>query len=203
MRKRCLIAAIVLATTFASGGTLAQESRDRSRWMVGGYVGSLAHQGFTSIVLFAPWTTRLEPSYLAALNVTYLVYDFKNLPMSLEVDAMVAKRFGQDHEWEIAALPMVRWKALPWNSFVYTNIRLGLLGVSYVSGISVWERSNSGNGRGSRLLNLMVPEITVSSGPYAPWEVFLRVHHRSGGWGFINGVSGGSNYVSVGFRGRL
>lgn len=171
----------------------------RSPLMVGVYVGELSHLAFAKIIV-TPWRTDLQPSYLASLNLTYVAYRFERLPLSLEIDASVGKRFGQDHEWDFGIIPMARWRDLPWNSFLYTNIRMGFVGASYVTGISPWERRNSGNNRGSRYLNFMVPEVTFSSGPDAPWEAFVRIHHRSGGYGLINGVGGGSNYVSVGFR---
>jgi len=200
-RLRAVVVIAFVAGAVA-GQACADEVRAKSRLMVGFYAGSLAHQAFINIVLLAPQQTRLEPNYLAALNLTYIAYEFRNLPLALEIDGTIAARFGQDHEWDFAILPMLRWKAFPWNRFLYTNFRLGLLGISYATGISPWEKQNSGNGRGSRLLGFMVPEITFSSGPDSMGEAFLRVHHRSGGWGTFNGAWGGSNYVSVGYRGR-
>jgi hypothetical protein len=196
------VVVIALVASAVVSQARADDVGNKGRWMVGLYAGSLAHQAFINVVLLQPWQTRLEPSYLAALSLTYVVHEFRNLPLTLEIDGVVAVRFGQDHEWELAVLPMLRWKAFPWNHLVYTNFRFGL-GVSYVSDVSPWEKQNSGNGRGSRLLPFMVPEITFSSGPDSMGEAFLRVHHRSGGWGIINGVSGGSNYVSVGYRSRF
>jgi hypothetical protein len=174
----------------------------KSPWMVGFYVGALSEQPFITIPT-QPWTVRLENSFIGALNLTYVVHEFESLPISFEIDGVLAKRFGNDNEAEVALLPMARWKAFPWNSLLYTNLRLGLSGPSYVSDVSPWELKNSGNRTGSRFLNFLVPELTVSSGPGAPWEAFLRVHHRSGAWGTINGVYGGSNYISVGYRQRL
>ena len=74
------------------------------------------------------------------------------------------------------------------------------MGASYATGIPAWERQNSGNDKGSRWLEFLVPELTFASGPTSRGEAFIRVHHRSGLYGLINGVSGGSNYLSVGYR---
>jgi hypothetical protein len=196
--KALLLTLAVGTSTFASQEALSQTTA-KSPWLVGFYVGALSHQDFIDIPT-QPWTVRLENSFIAALNLTYVVQRFESLPINFEIDGVLAKRFGNDNEWEAAVLPMVRWKAFPWNNYLYTNVRLGLVGASYVSDISPWELKNSGNRTGSRFLNFLVPELTFSSGPNAKWEAFLRVHHRSGAWGTINGVYGGSNYVSVGYR---
>ncbi len=178
------------------------QNHEASPWLLGFYVGALDKQRFIDIPT-QPWTVRLEPSFIGAFNVTFVAHRFESLPIDLEVDGVLAKRFGRDDEWEAAVVPMVRWKAFPWNDYLYTTFRLGLIGASYVSDVSPWELKNSHTATGSRFLNFLVPELTFSSGPAADWETFLRVHHRSGGYGTINGVYGGSNYVSVGYRRRL
>lgn len=172
-----------------------------SRWMVGFY-GGIMDSGALHEALVMPWKIKIEDSYLAAVSATYLIHEFSSLPMNLEADFVVAKRFGLDHEWDFGFLPMLRWKSLPWNDYLYTNIRLGLFGYSYATGISPFER-NKGDKQGSHLLNFLVPELTFSSGPDASWETFVRIHHRSGVGGIYHGVWGGSNYLSVGFRQRL
>lgn len=197
-----LFALAVGASTFTSQEALSQTT-EKSPWMVGFYVGALSDQRFVNI-LYSPWTVQLENHFMAALNVTYVAHEFQSLPINFEVDGVLAKRFGGGHDaWEVGLLPMVRWKAFPWNDYLYTNVRLGLTGPSYVSEISPWEISKSGNRVGSKFLNFLVPEITFSSGPDASWEAFVRVHHRSGAYGTINGVVGGSNYVSTGYRQRF
>lgn len=204
MRKLFLVLAglFCFAPVIFASSVCAQEKNSDSRWMVGGYTGVLADQKF-ALILATPWTVRFDQSYIAALNATFVAYEFETLPVNIEFDAIFAKRFGAAHEWEIGFAPMLRWKSFPWNHIVYTNFRFGLVGASLTSGVSDFEVRTSANNRGSRFLNLMVPEITFSSGPNANWEVFVRVHHRSGGYGLINGVSGGSNYIGSGFRVRL
>jgi hypothetical protein len=195
-------ASVLLASSAVQAQSLLTPPSEKSPWSVGFYVGALSQQRFIDIPT-QPWTVRLESSFLAALNVTYVVEEFSAVPLSVEIDAAFGKRFGDDREWDVGILPMLRWRWFPWNEYLYTNLRLGLIGASWVSDVSPWERQNSGNRKGSRYLNFLVPELTFSSGPDAPWEAFVRVHHRSGGWGAVNDVHGGSNYVAVGYRHRL
>lgn len=172
----------------------------RPDWRIGGYVGALSHEAVVDIVLIQPWNTALRNDYLADIHGTYTFYRFENLPLELELEAGIAKRFGQSHEWEFNLIPMARWTWLPWNNFVYTNIRLGLLGASYTTGVSDWEKLNTSNHTGSRYLNFLVTEITFAPSRKSSFETFIRVHHRSGIFGLINGVHGGSNYVATGLR---
>jgi hypothetical protein len=169
-------------------------------WRIGGYLGALSHQGFINIILVHPFQTTLEPDYLADMHAVYTAYRFVSLPLDIEIEGGFAQRFGQNRQSEFDLIPISRWKWFPWNNLIYTNFRLGLLGASYVTGISQWEIQNSHNNKGSRYLNFLVPEFTFSSSPDSSWEAFIRVHHRSGIFGLIDGVQGGSNYLSVGAR---
>lgn len=167
---------------------------------IGGYIGALSHQALASITFRRPWRTRLQSDYLADVHAIYTVHRFESIPLDLEIEGGIAKRFGQNHQTELDLIPMARWKYWPWNDYIYTNFRLGLAGPSYVTGVSDWEKQNTGNHKGSRFLSLLIPEFTFAPSADSPFELFVRVHHRSGIYGLINGVHGASNYVSAGFR---
>jgi hypothetical protein len=168
-------------------------------WRVGAYVGVLSHRVFIQMIL-EPWNIDLYRSYLVDLHAVRTLYQYAKLPLDLELQGGVAKRFGEDHQSEIDLIPMARWKSFPWNDHFYTNLRLGLIGASYVSGISPWEKKNSDDNRGSRYLNLIIPELDFARSASAPYEIFVGFHHRSGAAGLINGVSGGSSYCIIGIR---
>jgi hypothetical protein len=168
-------------------------------WRVGAYVGALTHETLLHDV-FEPWQAKLDADYIADIHAIYTVHQFESIPLDLEIEGGVAQRFGQNHQTEFDLIPTARWKWFPWNNLVYTNMRLGLIGVSYVTGVSRWEMQNSGNNKGSKFLNLLIPEVTFSPGPKSPWEAFVLVHHRSGIYGMINGDKGGSNYPAIGLR---
>jgi len=77
---------------------------------------------------------------------------------------------------------------------------VSVMGSSYATGVSSWERQNSGNDKGSNFLQFGSLELTFAADEHSPGEFFVRVHHRSGVYGLINGVTGGSSYLSVGYR---
>lgn len=170
---------------------------------IGAYVGALSDQSLINITVLRPWAPNFASGILVDAHAVYTAWRFQSIPLELEIEGGVAKRFGSreaGQQWEFDLIPMARWTYFPWNDYIYTNFRLGLIGASYVTGISEFERQFDSSGHSSRFLNLLVPELTVSPYKEAPFEVFVRVHHRSGVYGLINGVHGASNYISTGIR---
>jgi hypothetical protein len=170
---------------------------------IGAYVGTLSDQSLINITVLRPWAPNFASGILVDAHAVYTAYRFQTIPIELEIEGGIAKRFGSleaGQQWEFDLIPMARWTYFPWNDYIYTNFRLGLIGASYVTGISDFERQFDSSGHSSRFLNLLVPELTVSPYKEAPFEVFVRVHHRSGVYGLINGVHGASNYISTGIR---
>jgi hypothetical protein len=166
---------------------------------VGVFVGMLNEQAFPQM-LYEPGHADLASSYIAEVQAVRTLHRFASIPLDVELEGGVGKRFGEDHQTELDLLPMLRWKLFPWNRWLYTNLRLGLLGVSYASSVSSYERQSSKNDRGSRFLNLVIPELTFARSASSSTEFFVRVHHRSGIFGVIDGTHGGSSYVGAGFR---
>jgi hypothetical protein len=166
---------------------------------VGMYFGELFETGLPNF-FYQPQDVKFSPSYLVAVNIDYRFHTFDTFPLQLEGEVDVAKRFHGANEWEIDVVPFVRWTSFPWNRLLYTNARVGALGFSYANGISDWERQNSGNDKGSRLMQFLVMELTFAPSKTSSSEAFIRIHHRSGDYGLFNGAAGGSNYLAVGFR---
>jgi len=165
-----------------------QPINERSPLSVGLYAGELYKSQYTSI-LYRPQDIELSPSYLVAANVNYRIYKSANIPIQFEGEFDIAKRFHGANEFDIVLAPFVRWTSFPWNRLLYTNARLGAT-----------ERQNGGNNHGSNFLQFGALEVSFAASENARSEFFVRVHHRSGIFGLINGVSGGSNYLSWGFR---
>jgi hypothetical protein len=182
-----------------SVGTDTAPVAERSPLSVGLYAGELYKSQYISI-LYRPKDIQLSPSYLVAANIDYRIYKSATIPIQFEGEFDIAKRFHGADELDIVVAPFVRWTSFPWNRFLYTNARLGAAGLSYTTGVSAWERQNSGNNHGSNFLQFGSMEVSLAASENARSEVFVRVHHRSGVFGLINGVSGGSNYLSCGFR---
>jgi hypothetical protein len=169
-----------------------------SDWAVSVFGGILTHDAFLRSV--STVDPRFGDSYLGGGDLTYTFYRFQKIPVDLEIDGTIAKRFGDDHQWDFGVIPMARWKYFPWNNYVYTNFRLGLLGADYVTGISPWELHWAGNDHGSRFLNYLAFEIDLKPSESSSFEWYVGSHHRSGIFGLINDTWGGSSYYTTGFR---
>jgi hypothetical protein len=167
---------------------------------IGAYMGALSEQSLFGLTITRPWAPHLQSDSLAAADLVYTAYRFTNIPLDVEIEGGVAKHYGWSHQTEFNLLPMARWKYFPWNEYVYTNFRLGLAGVSYDTSVPEWEKRQIGHyGKTSRFLSFLVPEFTFSPSKDAPFEVFVRVHHRSGIYGVII-KDQSSNYLSAGVR---
>ncbi len=118
--------------------------------------------------------------------------------LSFEVEANLAKQFGDQDHWEIN-LPIVafRWHRFPWDDTVATSFAWGI-GSSYATDEPPVEREN--NDESKKWLIYWFGEFTFGP-PDSPWELLTRLHHRSDGFGALNG--GGSNALCLGFRYRF
>ena len=111
-----------------------------------------------------------------------------------ELDTSLFKYYGDQDHWEINAALLFRFYIIKNRvSFAVGD------GFSYASDIPDLERRRHINT--SKFLNFVVLDlaydVTKSS------ALALRWHHRSGVWGLINDVSGGSNSVQFGARYRF
>ena len=165
------------------------------------YAGKSATSNFTSL-FYAPWNVDFEGTHLLAMAGSKRL---GTIWWDIEVDAElnVAKRFGEDDAWELATMLFFRYDDFPWSEMVYTTLGVGV-GPSYATHISDTEKTKAGNGdKGSKFLNAFVPELTVADPDLPELAYVFRIHHRSGVFGLIDGVSGGSNFVSFGTRFRF
>lgn len=165
------------------------------------YAGKSATSNFTSL-FYAPWNVKFEDTHLLAVAGSKRL---GTIWWDIDVDAElnVAKRFGDDDAWEFAGHLFFRYDDFPWNDTVHTTVGIGV-GPSYATHVSDTEKTKAGNGdKGSKFLNGFVPEITFTDPDIPELGFTFRIHHRSGIFGLIDGVSGGSNFITFGTRYRF
>ena len=105
--------------------------------------------------------------------------------------------FGRQGHWELDSAFLLRWLEFPWNGKFKTTLAIGD-GVSVASETPLIEAQR--NARTSKLLNFLVIEGTFAGPVWPSAHLVLRLNHRSGVYGLFNGVSAGSNFVSLGIR---
>ncbi len=114
--------------------------------------------------------------------------------VGFELDTSLFKYFGDQDHWEVNAALAVRFYIIKNRvSFAVGD------GISFASEIPELERRR--HIHTSKILNFVVLDlaydVTKSN------SLALRWHHRSGMWGLINDVAGGSNSVQFGARHRF
>ncbi|MEX1147531.1 MAG: hypothetical protein WEB93_04020 [Sphingomonadales bacterium] len=177
--------------------TVTPKEPDRNEY-VSVYVGKSITSKFSSIFI-EPHQSRFERTFLASTAYGREIMRFGDRA-SVEIEANVARRFGDANLWEFTLVGQFRWLDFPWNHRVLTTAGVGI-GPSYATKISETEMQKGG-GKGSHVLNYFSPEVTFAHPDRPNVEWMVRIHHRSGIFGLINGVSGGSNHVSTGLRVR-
>lgn len=168
-------------------------------WYVEGAYGLLNPDNFTDIV-FQTYKTEMTGNQLVGLGVGREIFD---LGAGFTVEAGLTFNHRLDEGGvEIATPVALVFDGLPWRDKLPMRLRLAV-GPSFTSEISDIERRKDNDNQGSKLLNLFNPEVEVGW-PGAPeWTGFLRLHHRSGIFGLIDGVTGGSTYLTLGLRRRF
>ena len=161
--------------------------------------------GFASVdsdMYYAPkawWDGSFREEAFAGGAVSYNVVRFLR-HFTLEAELGYGHRFGVGaHEGWAAAY--VRYDNFPWNHVLRTTFAASV-GVDYVSELPISERGDGTNPT-SKLLHYFSPEITLALPNSPQHEMVFRLHHRSGVFGLFNGVRGGADAFTVGYRYRF
>jgi hypothetical protein len=164
-------------------------------------------------IMTMPWTVKMND--LGVVGVSYshrlgMVSDFIGdvLParigdhLALEAEGGTSARFGDESLGEVWGTLYLRYDDLPWNDRVYTTIGINS-GLSLLTDLSDFEAGRDSNGKSSRLLHYLGPEITFADPDNKDLELVFRLHHRSGVFGAFDGVVSGSTFLSTGIRIRF
>ncbi len=176
---------------------LALQARaEESGWSFGVYGGKYYDSepaGFTQ------GRANFLNQHLLALTASKTVWRSESLPMSVEIDGMLGQQFGLDSLTEIAIAPVLRWSSFPWNHVLQTDLRLAPLGLSYTSKVSSLELGTEG--KGSRMLNLLLIELAFSRPQQRSDEWFVRLHHRCAVYDMLNNYgANGEDFLTFGYR---
>jgi hypothetical protein len=178
-------------------GTQAQ-AQDRERVMTF-YGARVSGERTWQHIIKDPLDPSFVDAWLVAGALASPYASYRNGALRLEAEGQVVYNFGDQHHWELNAVPVVaRWQRFPWDRFVSTSAAFGL-GLSYATEVPKVEVELE-NSSHQWLIYWMV-ELTA--GPHAaPWSISLRLHHRSVAWGLM-GEDGGVNALGLGVRYRF
>jgi hypothetical protein len=186
-------AALALSLTLLAPALVRAEVGD---WFTTVYGARISTQpGWEDIIIDAPGTEFVD-SYLVTVAVSRQYAERKEGALAIEAEGQVVKHFHDQTHWEFNAVPIVlRWKRFPWSDRFNSSAAFGI-GLSYATELPPVEVLLEGESQ--QWLIYWVMELTA--GPRkSPWEISLRLHHRSVAYGLM-GDEGGMNAVGVGIR---
>ncbi|HET9861990.1 MAG TPA: hypothetical protein VFP37_00990 [Steroidobacteraceae bacterium] len=161
------------------------------------YTGRISSEATWHDVLMKPYSSKYADSYLAAVAYSRAWRQHFDGALITESEVNLAYNFGAQDHWELNVAPIgLRWQRFPWSRHVHSSIAFDL-GLSYAFDFPRVEYELENDTK--QLLLFWALELT--GGPVdGPWEVFLRLHHRSPGWGIMGVADGGMNAPSLGVR---
>lgn len=204
MKLHALVLALFLCLTPCS--MLYAESENHTSVSV--YWGMISSQDTSDMYLGA---YRFANQQLIAFSLTRELFSVGELtkvgwldPLKLEVEGVVDYHWGNwplgKHHQEFVELIgsfNLRWHRFPWNNTVLTTMAIGD-GVSYTPVIPTYEIHL--NNSSTYALNYLMFDVTFAHPKYPQLALLLRWHHRSGIFGLIDGVTGGSDFFTVGLK---
>ncbi len=167
------------------------------RWSVFAYGGKWSNNRIGEIL---QGRTRLRSSYVWAAGVSRTVHELSD-DLLMEAELTAARHTGLQDHFELNAALNLRWLRFPWDRYVDSTLSYGL-GPSYAFRRPPIEvRSDRGP---THILVFMPVELTFAPPKEydMPWEVLIRIHHRSGAYGVVSDARG-SNFITGGLRYRF
>jgi hypothetical protein len=96
----------------------------------------------------------------------------------------------------------LRWLPFPWDRHLDTSFAFGN-GLSYATEEPPLEIMDSDDNKSSQWLYYLFLEFAFAHPDHRHWDLFIRVHHRSGVFGLFHDVDSGSNFIGPGLRYRF
>ncbi len=168
------------------------------RWFVSLYGGKFSDNALLDILRFQ---TKWRDSYVYAFSVGKQIGQYED-KISYELEGQVAVHSGGQSHQEVNGAFTVRWLPFPWDRYLDTSIAIGN-GLSCATTEPPLEIQDSEDNRSSHWLYFILVELAFGLPANRQWELFTRVHHRSGVFGLIHEVDSGSNFIGVGIRYRF
>jgi hypothetical protein len=166
----------------------------RRPWSIFAYGGKWSDTRFVEVL---GSQTQMQRSYIWVTGISRTICQ-RSENLSVEAELNVARHSrGQSH-FEFNSAVNLRWHAFPWDDYLNTSLAYGL-GPSYAVKHPEIEKRPERNS--SRLLLFMLAELAFAPSEYRniPWETFIRIHHRSAGFGAFSRAKG-SNFITTGIR---
>ena len=145
---------------------------------------------------FRFWEDHYEDNFFAGVGYQNFIYHYGGFKLGAEVG--LGLRAGHRSSVEAWAGAVARYDGLHIGDLnISPGITAGFSLVTDTIGVETVRAAEIG--REVPLIYYLGPEVAVSYGQDATFEVLARVHHRSGGFGTIAPIDG-SNAATLGLR---
>jgi hypothetical protein len=172
----------------------ATSSADENVFVMG---GPFASDYFSDVV--TPWDNSYESNFFVGVGYQRFIHEYSGFKFGFE--AGVGLRAGYQSSVELWGGAVGRFGMFQFGDISITpSITAGLSMVTDTIGVET-ERAARIN-KSVPVLYYLAPEIAVSNAQHPEFEGFMRIQHRSGGFGTIAEIDG-SNAVVLGLRYKL
>jgi hypothetical protein len=180
---------LLLFTPFVSAAAANED------WFVSLYNGCYSNTVFIENLSFQ---YDFEESYVHVLSIGKKIEHFNNW-VGFELEGQLGQHTGKQQHQEINGVAVLRWLIFPWDDFIDTSFGFGN-GLSYAAVDPPIEAEEAGAQKTAQSLYYMMAEWSFGLPQKPLWQMFLRIHHRSGIYGRIAGDDAVSNFVGLGLR---
>jgi len=188
---RTFAAAFTFAIALSGAAPTLAQGEDQNIFVMG---GPFTRDYFSDAI--TPWDNTYEGNFFAGVGYQNFLYHYD--AFSLGVEAGLGLRAGYHPSAEFWAGAVARIDMLRFGDITITpSITAGLSVVTDTIGVET-ERAEA-IGQSVPVLYYLGPEVAVSHAVHPEFEGFLRLQHRSGGFGTIAHIDG-SNAVVLGLR---
>jgi len=192
MEKKCIRVVLIICLLVGLAGVVHAQD-----FAVAVYGGQLTKEKWEQAIL--PGADFADARIVVAA-LSWAAFRSFDGRWSCELEAQAGKYDGDQNHWEFN-LPIVgfRWHRFPWDDHLSTSLAWGI-GPSYATRVPEIELETNDDSS-SQWLIYWFGELTLGL-PTARWEILLRLHHRSDGFGLV-ADDGGSNALCAGLRYRF
>lgn len=142
----------------------------------------------------------LTQDAIAVVGYSYLLTPEKKSFLH-ETEFSIATHPERAGRYSANAAWVIRWTTPPWGGLLPTTLAIGN-GLSYANSIPALEQRLLD--KTSRVLYHLLFELTFGlegiGSPLRNTQLIFRIHHRSGIFGVIDGITGGSDFLCLGLK---
>lgn len=166
---------------------------------IGFFTGVLTDNKWTEIA-FSPWSVQPKEPVILGVALAYPLGRIRNLgkgTLGFSVEWQVVRHTGYQEVWETSLPVSARYRPATASLSLIDGFAFGI-GPSYTS-VKAPHETARGDGHAEKSLIYWYLEVDHLIGSEDRASAFLRLHHRSDGFGLM-GDGGASNGLVIGLR---